>query len=102
MARRLRVMFTFAGVVLLAASVNPAVASPALDAGDAQSDRYVVEGVRTAADRNRIARSGASIDGVDHGVAEITALPSEARRLRTEGFRLMEPKGEEDFPAADA
>ncbi len=96
MGRRLSVSLTLAGVGLLAlVGVNPAGAAPA-----ERSGQYVVEGVRTLADRNRVARSGAAIDSVDHSRAEITALPSEVRALRDQGFVVAERRGE-DFPAAD-
>ena len=100
MGRRLPVSLTLAGVGLLVlAGVNAAGAAP-VDSAE-QSGRYVVEGVRTLDDRNRVARSGAAIDSVEHGRAEITALPAEARRLRDQGFRVLERRAE-DFPAADA
>jgi hypothetical protein len=96
MGRRLSVSLTLAGIGLLVlVGVNPAGAAPA-----ERSGRYVVEGVRTLEDRNRLARSGAAIDAIDHGSAEITALPSEVRRLREQGFLVAERRSE-DFPAAD-
>ena len=95
MGRRLSVSLALAGVGLLAfVGVNPAGAAPA-----EQSGQYTVEGVRTLDDRNRVARSGAAIDAIDHSRAEITALPSEVRKLRDQGFIVAERRGE-DFPAA--
>ncbi|GAA3237442.1 M14 family zinc carboxypeptidase [Dactylosporangium siamense] len=96
MGRRLSVSLTLAGVgLLMLVGINPASAVPAEKSG-----RYVVEGVRTLDDRNRVARSGAAIDTIDHGRAEITALPSEVRALRDQGF-VVEGQRAEDFPAAD-
>ncbi|WP_327007088.1 M14 family zinc carboxypeptidase [Dactylosporangium sp. NBC_01737] len=96
MGRRLSVSLALAGVGLLVlVGVNPAGAAPAEESG-----QYVVEGVRTLDDRNQVARSGAAIDAIDHGRAEITALPSEVRMLRDQGFLVTE-QHEEDFPAAD-
>ncbi|MET7422401.1 M14 family metallopeptidase [Dactylosporangium sp. NPDC005555] len=97
MGRRLSVSLTLAGVgLLLLVGVNPAGAAPAERSGS-----YVVDGVRTQEDRNRVARSGAAIDTIDHGRAEITALPSEVRKLRGQGYKVAEVLTE-DFPAADA
>ncbi|MEV4507639.1 M14 family zinc carboxypeptidase [Dactylosporangium sp. NPDC049525] len=96
MGRRLSVSLTLAGVGLLVlVGVNPAGAAPA-----ERSGQYVVEGVRTLDDRNRLARSGAAIDAIEHSRAEITALPSEVRKLRDQGFLVAERRSE-DFPAAD-
>ncbi|GAA1549340.1 hypothetical protein GCM10009827_082160 [Dactylosporangium maewongense] len=97
MARKLSVSLSLAGVgLLLLVGVNPAGAAPAERSGS-----YVVEGVRTLEDRNRVARSGAAIDGIDHGRAEITALPSEVRKLRDQGYAVAEVRAE-DFPVADS
>ncbi|MFF5230508.1 M14 family metallopeptidase [Dactylosporangium sp. NPDC000521] len=97
MARKLSVSLSLAGVgLLLLVGVNPAGAAPAERSGS-----YVVEGVRTLEDRNRVARSGAAIDAIEHGRAEITALPSEVRRLRGQGYAVTEVRTE-DFPVADS
>jgi hypothetical protein len=43
---------------------------------------YDVTGVRTAADRSRVARTGAAIIEVDHGSVVVTASSGDVRRLR--------------------
>lgn len=97
MGRRLSVSLTLAGAgLLMLVGVNPAGATPAEKSG-----QYVVEGVRTQDDRNQVARSGAAIDAIEHGRAEITALPSEVRKLRGQGYQVGEQRAE-DFPAADS
>ncbi|MET7398002.1 M14 family zinc carboxypeptidase [Dactylosporangium sp. NPDC005572] len=93
-----------AGALLVAP--GRASADPAETAG-----AYVVSDVRTLDDRNRIAATGASLDGVEHGVADITATPSEVALLRQQGFtvtralRAATPPGPPtilDFPSADS
>ena len=72
---------------------------------------YLVSAVTTLEQRNRIAASGASIDGIEHGVADISATPSEVSLLRQQGFtvtkalRPANPSGPptvQDFPSADS
>jgi len=105
--RRLAIPLTLvlAGAFVVNA-VSPAAAEPAETAAP-----YLVSEVRTLEERNRIAATGASIDGVEHGVADITATPSEVTQLRQQGFtvtralRPATPTGPPtilDFPSADS
>ncbi|MDG6101768.1 zinc carboxypeptidase [Dactylosporangium aurantiacum] len=100
---------------LLVAAISPAAAP----AGAAPTDLvaaetsapYLVSDVTTLEQRNRIAASGASLDGVEHGVADITATPSEVASLRQQGFTVTRalrpatpggPATVQDFPSADS
>ncbi|GAA0522283.1 carboxypeptidase T [Paractinoplanes deccanensis] len=64
--------------------------------------QFEVYDVRTAAQRNAIARTGAAIDAIQHGVAEITATGSEVRSLRRQGFTVQPVLTTLDFPPSDA
>ncbi|MEV4138368.1 M14 family zinc carboxypeptidase [Dactylosporangium sp. NPDC049742] len=98
-------------VALVVAAISPAGAAPA-DAVTAETSApYLVSGVGTLDQRNQVAGTGAAIDGIDHGVADITATPSEVARLRQLGFtvtralRPATPGGPAtilDFPSADS
>lgn len=84
----------------------PAVAAPRADT----SAQYEVYDVRTPAQRNVIASTGAAIDGVEHAVVEITATGSEVKALRALGFTVKpaavalptEDVSTLDFPSRDA
>lgn len=61
--------------------------------------------MRTEAQRNRIARIGAAIEDIEHGVAAVTATGAEVSRLRKAGFTVKEAPEQLttlDFPPADA
>lgn len=61
------------------------------------SVQYRVLGPRTFADRDAVARTGASIDFSEHGVLHITATAAEARAIRALGFRTeVSPAGSAD------
>ncbi|SNY71084.1 Zinc carboxypeptidase [Paractinoplanes atraurantiacus] len=64
--------------------------------------QFEVYDVRTAAQRNAIARSGAAIDAIQHGVAEITATGREVRDLKRQGFTVQPVLTTLDFPPSDA
>jgi len=98
-----------AGLALIAgstAAAPPATAEPRADT----SAQYEVFDVRTQAQRNVIASTGAAIDGVEHAVVEITATRSELRALRALGFTVKpaavalptEEVSTFDFPSRDA
>ncbi|MER7003034.1 M14 family metallopeptidase [Dactylosporangium sp. NPDC000555] len=89
-----------AGLVTLVA-VNPADASPTNPEYSQNSASYVVAGVNDYADRNRIGGTGAAIDSVVNGRANVTATPEEARRIQRLGYRVIRAQTE-GFPAADA
>jgi len=109
-ARRTTVL---AATVVLAAyailSNGPAVADPR--PGDGPAVAYRVSGPRTWADVNAIAQTGASVDGVEHGMVNVTATPQEVRRIQLLGFKTEldavarvqeEGVGILNFPPADA
>ncbi|AGL13910.1 peptidase M14 carboxypeptidase A [Actinoplanes sp. N902-109] len=93
-----------AGLALTAvsAAAQPAVAQPAAQAES--SAAYEVYDVRTLAQRNVIASTGASIDAVEHAVVEITATVREVRSLRALGFdvKKVDDVSTLDFPSRDA
>lgn len=103
------VIATAAGLALIAgsaAAAPPATAEPRADT----AAQYEIYDVRTFAQRNAIASTGAAIDGIEHSVAEITATRSELRALRALGFTVR-PAAESlpedeistlDFPSRDA
>ncbi|GGM63801.1 carboxypeptidase T [Dactylosporangium sucinum] len=97
MARRLLPSLTLAVVGLVAVvAVNPASAAPERTGG-----AYLVDGVRTWDDRNRVAATGAAIDALEDGRADVTATPAEARAIRRLGYRITQNRAE-NFPKADA
>ena len=51
------------------------------------SAQYRVLGPRTFADRDAVARTGAAIDFIEHGVLNITATAAEVKAIRALGFR---------------
>jgi carboxypeptidase T len=116
MRRRLTglVAATTAGLALVAAAVTaqPAAAQPAAAEGAAAqpatqpgaSAAYEIYDVRTLAQRNLIASTGASIDAVEHAVVEVTATPQEVRSLRALGFTVQQVDDVStlDFPSRDA
>ncbi|MFI5913270.1 M14 family zinc carboxypeptidase [Dactylosporangium sp. NPDC051541] len=93
------------GALVVAGGAGPAAADVAETASP-----YLVDSVNTLEQRNRIAASGAAIDGIEHGVADITATPSEVTLLRQLGFtvtkvpRPVTPGRSkvQDFPSADS
>ncbi|MET0425530.1 MAG: zinc carboxypeptidase, partial [Actinoplanes sp.] len=95
---RRRIFAALAAVSLLL------VAAPA-DAGPGATDvpaQYEVTDVRTAAQRNAVARTGVAIDDLDHTVATVTATGAEVRTLRRLGFTVQPVLTTMDFPPADA
>ncbi len=87
--RRLVLLTTLATAgLLISAGPTPATARPAGPGQTATEtvSSYQVFGVRTLAQRDAIAGAGVGIDAIEHGVADITATPSEVRRLRGKGF----------------
>jgi murein tripeptide amidase MpaA len=79
---------------------------------DGPSAGYQVFGPKTWSDSNAVARTGASVDFVEHGRLNITATPSEVRKIEALGFRVealpAPPQREagdatvQDFPPADS
>jgi carboxypeptidase T len=96
-------------VIATLAITTPAAAGPTRPSPAEEAGHYQVPGVRTPARRNAIAATGASIDGIEHGVADISAVPSEVDRLRRLGFTVTavpapapDGVGIFDFPPADS
>ncbi|GAB3854204.1 M14 family zinc carboxypeptidase [Dactylosporangium cerinum] len=110
--RRLSIPLTIAlAGALVVAAISPAGAAPTDAAPAETSAPYLVSGVTTLDQRNQIAATGAAIDGIDHGVVDISATPSEVAKLRQQGFtvtralRPVTPSGPAtilDFPSADS
>jgi hypothetical protein len=98
-----------AGLALIAAATTAAPPATAVARAET-AGQYEVYDVRTLAQRNAIASTGAAIDGVQHAVVEITATGSEVRALRALGFTVRAipaaTVGAEvstlDFPSRDA
>jgi carboxypeptidase T len=109
MRRRVTVLAAAAvGLALTATSAaQPATAEPGADT----SAQYEVYDVRTAAQRDAIARTGAAIDDVEHVVVTVTATKSELKALRALGY-TVKPSADGlpdtgsvstmDFPSRDA
>ncbi|GAA2566929.1 M14 family metallopeptidase [Winogradskya consettensis] len=96
-----------AGLALIAASTTePAVAqpTPGANATAGSSAAYEIYDVRTLDQRNLIAGTGVSIDGIEHAVVEVTATLSEVRTLRALGFTVQKVDDVSilDFPSRDA
>src|SRR4051812_38406480 len=86
--RRLSVIAAFAAGTALIAAVGPAAAAADPRRTAETAAPYQVDGVRTVADRNTVARTGVSIDSIEHGVADISATGSEVDQLRRLGFTV--------------
>lgn len=99
-----------AGLAMIAAATVTAPPATAVPRAADTAAPYEVYDVRTPAQRNVIASTGAAIDGVEHAVVEITATGSEVKTLRALGFTVKPaavvlPSGNVsafDFPSRDA
>jgi len=99
-----------AGLAMIAASAATAPAATAVPRAVDTAAQYEIYDVRTLAQRNVIVSTGAAIDGLEHGVAEITATGREVKALRALGFTVTPavvpvPSGNVstfDFPSRDA
>jgi carboxypeptidase T len=99
-----------ASVILAMATIVPVQASVTQPAETAAE--YRVENVQTLAQRNEIARTGAAVNGAEHGGLNVTATASEVRRIQALGYRvqqqdLLAPHTHDDvipfdFPPADS
>ncbi len=87
-----------ASVALFGAA--PADADPSIAANTPAE--YEVLDVRSVAQRNAIARTGAGINDIEHSVAHVTATASEVRALRRAGFTVQAELTTLAFPPADA
>jgi carboxypeptidase T len=107
MRRRLSLTVALLAAIVVVMAGNAAAApEPVAET----SGPYQVLQVRTLAQRDAIARTGVSIDGIEHGVADVSATPSEIAALRAMGFQVvatpeLTPRGRvgvDDFPAGDS
>jgi hypothetical protein len=110
---RVRRRATFLGLaaavaVVIAASPADAERQPA-PAGPT-SFQYLVSGPKTWDDANKVARTGASIDYIEHGRLNITATKTEVEAIQKLGYKvdLLPPAvstqavGPNDFPPGDS
>ncbi|WP_433205457.1 M14 family zinc carboxypeptidase [Dactylosporangium sp. CS-047395] len=111
MMSRTRRLCALLSLVLVGGALNVAAAGPAAADTAETASPYLVDAVTTLEQRNRIAASGAAIDGIEHGVADISATPSEVAQLRRQGFTVTKalrpatpggPATVQDFPSADS
>jgi carboxypeptidase T len=109
--RRLRSLSVFVALAAVLAYTIQAEAAPAPAGPPNGLATYEVDGVRTAAERNTVARTGAAIDEADHGYMIVTATPEEKLAIEALGFKvtaLTAPPSRggglvtADFPSADA
>ncbi|MEV0732009.1 M14 family zinc carboxypeptidase [Polymorphospora sp. NPDC050346] len=85
--RRATTLATALAVGLFAV-VSPVSADPRPDAAAGGTTEYRVTGPHDLADRNAVARTGASIDYVEHGRLHVSAIPAEAEAIAALGFKL--------------
>jgi len=112
--RRGMVFAVSAAVGLFAVVSGPVAAEPRADRSESTTTQYEVLGPRTLAERTAVARTGASIDNVDHGRLTISATRAEAAAVTKLGFKLAPVTDAHDhshdssdvgpaaFPPADA
>ncbi|GIG61835.1 hypothetical protein Lfu02_62070 [Longispora fulva] len=107
--RRARWLLASVVLVLGLAMANPAGADPLRQSDDNPSAEYVLTGPKTNADVNAIARTGASVDNVEHGRVYVTATRTEIAAISRLGFTVEKaPQAEEiapglaGFPPADS
>ncbi|WP_412543279.1 M14 family zinc carboxypeptidase [Longispora sp. K20-0274] len=96
-------------LVLGLALATPAGADPVREPADNPSAEYVLTGPRTHDDVNAVARTGASVDLVEHGRVYVTATRTEIAAIGRLGFGVEKaPRPEEavpglaGFPPADS
>jgi carboxypeptidase T len=97
-----------AGLLLIMSSPGNAKPEPGATAA-AVAAQYTVIGPRTFADRDAVARTGASIDYIEHGKLYISATKAEVLAITKLGFQVVPvpvapPSGVTtlDFPPADS
>ncbi len=71
----------------VAIAMTPSTASTAPN-DKTTSAQYQVVGPRTFDDVDAIARTGAAVDGIEHGRVQITAIPAEVKKIKALGFRV--------------
>ncbi len=108
--RQRQVAILLSALACAAAFVLAGPATSAPGDTDTGTSQYVLEGPRTFADRNAVARTGAAIDYIEHGRIYVTATRAEIRNIEGLGFKaqyLPPPAtsgeiGIMDFPSADS
>ena len=85
---RVRSTLVIVAVTAVLVASAPGTAAGAPDPTDQGSASYQVIGPQTFDDVNAIARTGAAIDGVEHGRVQITATASEVKQIRKLGFQV--------------
>jgi carboxypeptidase T len=109
--RRYPVLCALAVAALLVAAAPPGPVAARQDQQPVEKvGSYQVYDVGTGARLDALRTSGAAVDGVEHGVADVRATPAQVRRLRDLGFRIeavpAEKAGAEvgimGFPPADS
>ncbi len=109
MRRQVAVLISTLALTATALIAGPASSAPT--PADAPSAQYRIDGPRTFADRNAVARTGAAIDFIEHGIIHVTATPAEIRAIQRLGFKaslVPQPAqaagdvGIMDFPSADS
>ncbi len=88
---------------------TPSDTTPADKTPSVTAKSYTVHGVKTRADRNQIARTGAAIDSVGSDRVDVSATPAELKKIQALGFTTAEGKTTsragvtvQDFPSADS
>src|SRR5687767_11274560 len=108
--RQRQVAILLSALACAAAFVLAGPATSAPGDTDTSTAQYVLEGPRTFADRDAVARTGAAIDFIEHGRIYVTATRAEVRNIQRLGFKAEyipppAPSGEVgimDFPSADS
>src|SRR5687768_3717767 len=88
MRRRKSVLVTTLALAAAMVLTGPAEGAPTSGEPTRSSQQYRVYGPKTFADRDAVARTGASIDASEHGILEITATSAEVVKIRGMGFTL--------------
>ena len=99
--RRALVLLVAALAALLVVTASPVQAKPEPAAAEpAAAAQYRVLGPRTFADRNAVARTGAAIDYIEHGVLHVTATADEVARDPAARLQVGADRGARAAPTA--
>jgi len=99
-SRRGLVLLLAAATGLLFAPGGSADAEPKKPAADGPAVEYQVVGPKSWADADKVAKTGASIDLVEHGKIYVTATPNEVRSIYRLGFQVVAMPTENSAKAA--
>ncbi|MDI1462818.1 M14 family metallopeptidase [Catellatospora sp. KI3] len=102
MRRRLTVLVSAAALLGALVLTGPADGAPFTGEAISSSAQYLVNGPKTFADRDAIARTGAAIDAIADGKIEITATAAEAKAIKALGFTLTSLAAQPTAPDAQA